>query len=204
LNAPGSDYVVVYDRATSSLPNLFKRWNLTLITNPAISGKVATESLPSGQHLFVQSLLPAAGTISARNVLADLTTVAELEPSQFVMTIQDPSNPQDTRFLHVLQGSDAGVAMVPAAYLQSTGGASFDGAVFGASAVYFPVNTITSFSGTTLTVPAGVHNVYVAGLTGGTSFGVAMQSGGGGTVVTITPGGSSVAADAAGLLSVKF
>jgi hypothetical protein len=203
LNSPGSDYVVVYDRATSSLPNLFKRWNLTLITNPAINGKVATETLPSGQHLFVQSLLPATGTITARNVLADLTTVAELEPSQFVMTIQDPSNPQDTRFLHVLQGSDAGVAMVPATYLQSTGGASFDGAVFGASAVYFPVSVTASFGGTTLSVPPGVHNVCVAGLTGGASYGVSTQSGGGGTVITITPGGSN-AADAAGLLSVKF
>jgi hypothetical protein len=152
----------------------------------------------------VQSLLPGNSTIAARNVLADLTTVAELEPSQFVMTIQDPSNPTDTRFLHVLQGSDAGVAMVPATYIQSTGGASFDGAVFGASAVYFPVSVTASFGGTTLTVPTGVHNVYVAGLGGGASYGVTTQSVAGGTAVIITPGGSSTAADAAGLLSVKF
>ncbi len=135
-----NDYIVVYDRATSQSTGLFKRWNLTLITNPVINGNVATEILPSGQQLFVQSLLPANGTITARYAAGDLTTVAELEPSQYVMTIQDPSNPTDTRFLHVLQGADAGAAMVPATYVQSTSGTPFDGAVFGSNAVYFPVS----------------------------------------------------------------
>ncbi len=199
-----NDYIVVYDRATSSVGNLFKRWNLTLITNPSINGKAATETLPSGQQLFVQSLLPASSTITARNVLADLTTVAELEPSQFVMTIQDPSNPADTRFLHVLQGADAGAAMVPATYVKSTSGTALDGAVFGSTAVYFTVNTTASFTGTTVSVPAGVHTVIVTGLTGGASFGTSVQAGSNGTTITITPGGASATADTAGLLKVTF
>ena len=194
-----NDYIVVYDRATSLNAGLFKRWNLTLITNPAINGKVATETLPSGQQLFVQSLLPASSTITARNVLADLTTVAELEPSQFVMTVQDPSNPSDTRFLHVLQGADKGVAMVPAAYVQSSSGTAFDGAVFGSMAVYFPVNAKASFTGTTLPAPAGVHTALVTGLAANTSYTVTVS----GNAISVTPGAGTTT-DAAGLLRLSF
>jgi hypothetical protein len=198
-----NDYIVTYDRATSQSTGLFKRWNLTLITNPVINGNVATETLPSGQQLFVQSLLPANGTITARYAAGDLTTVAELEPSQYVMTIQDPSNPTDTRFLHVLQGADAGAAMVPATYVQSTSGTQFDGAVFGSDAVYFPVIK-GSFTTTTLSTPAGVHTLKVAGLTPNATFTVSVQPSGSGNIVTITPASTGTTADNAGLLSLTF
>jgi hypothetical protein len=193
------DYVIVYDRATSSKGGLFKRWNLTLTTNPAINGTAARELLPSGQQLFVQSLLPAAGTIAARNVAGDLTTIAELEEARFVMTVQDPSNPSDTRFLHVLQGADAGVAMVPATYAQSTGGTAFDGAVFGGAAVWFPVNASNAPVATTLPVPAGVHSAMVTGLAANGSYSVSVA----GNAITISSGTGSVA-DAAGVLRLTF
>ena len=198
------DYIVVYDRATSQSAGLFKRWYLTLITNPVINGHVATETLPSGQKLFVQSLLPAAGTLTARNVVADLTTIAELEPAQYVMTIQDTSNPIDVRFLHLLQGADAGAAMVPAAYLQSTAGTPMDGAVFGGAAVYFPVSGVTPFAGTTVSAPAGVHTLVVTGLAPNASVGYSLQPNGGGNTVVITAGGSGATADSAGLLKLTF
>jgi hypothetical protein len=194
-----NDYIVVYDRATSSVGNLFKRWNLALIANPAINGHVAAETLPSGQQLFVQSLLPSNGAIAAVNGLSELTTVAELEPAQFIMTVQDPSNPVDTRFLDVLQGADAGAAMVPATYVQSTSGTPFDGAVFGSTAVYFPVNVVGSSVTTTLPAPAGVHTALVTGLARGGSYTVSI----GGNKIAITSGSGSTA-DAAGLLRLTF
>jgi Divergent InlB B-repeat domain len=194
-----NDYIIVYDRATSNKSGLFKRWNLTLITNPAIIGNVATETLPSGQQLFVQSLLPAGASITARNVVADLTTIAELENAQYVMTIQDPSNPTDTRFLHVLQGANAGAAMVPAARVQSTTGTAFDGAVFGSSVVYFPVSAGPSSVSSTLPAPAGIHTAWITGLTPNGSYAVSVAGG----AITIA-GGAGSTADAAGVLRLTF
>jgi hypothetical protein len=165
-----------------------------------INGHTATETLPSGQQLFAQSLLPADGTITARYAAGDLTTVAELEPSQYVMTIQDPSNPISTTFLHVLQGADAGVAMVPASHVQSTAGTAFDGAAFGSSAVYFPVSASGGFTGTTLAVPAGVHTALVTGLAANTGYGATVGSG----AIVITSGGSTATTDAAGVLRLTF
>ena len=43
------DYVVVYDRATSIHDGLFKTFNLSLATSPAIKGNVATETMGDGQ-----------------------------------------------------------------------------------------------------------------------------------------------------------
>ena len=194
-----NDYIVVYDRASSSKTGLFKRWNLTLTTNPAINGKAATEILPSGQQLFVQSLLPLNSTITARNVVSDLTTIAELEDAKFVMTIQDPSNPTDTRFLHVLQGADAGAAMLPAAYAQSISGTPFDGAVFGATAVWFPANAAASPVATTLPVPSGVHTAMVTGLATNGPYSVSIA----GNAISIAAGSGSTA-DAAGVLRLTF
>ena len=47
-----NDYIAVYDRATTLNSGLFKRFNLSIVTSPAISGNTATELLPSGQQLF--------------------------------------------------------------------------------------------------------------------------------------------------------
>ncbi len=198
-----SDYIVTYDRATTLNPGLFKRYNLTLVTNPVINGKVATETLASGQQLFVQTLLPANATVAARNVVADLTTIAELEPSKYVMTVEEKSNPADIRFLHVLQGANAGASMIPATHVSSNSGTLFDGAVFGANAVYFPVNA-GSFTGTSLPAPAGVHTVFVAGLTPNAAYSVSVQANGAANTVVVSPAGSGTTTDAAGLLRVAF
>ena len=196
-----NDYIVVYDRATSGHSGLFKRFHLSLAANPAISGNIATEVLPSGQQLFVQTLLPLNRTIAARNAASDLSPIAELEPTQYVMTVQDPSLPTDTRFLHVLEGADAGAAMVPAAYVQSAAGVGtpFDGAVFGATAVYFPVNA-GAVGAATLPAPAGVHTMLVTGLSPNVSYN-ATASGG---LVTIAPGAGGTLSDGAGVLRLTF
>jgi hypothetical protein len=105
----------------------------------------------------------------------------------------------DVRFLHVLQGADASIAMTPARYLQSTAGTAFDGAVFASTAVYFPRSAGIPFVGTSLPTPSGIHSIYVTGLTPGTPYAVSVGSG----TVTVTTGTGSVA-DSAGVLNVTF
>ena len=199
-----NDYIVVYDRATSLNAGLFKRFNLALATNPAINGNVATETLASGQQLFIQTLLPQNASITSVNGAAALSWVADLEPTQYLLTVQDPTLPTDTRFLHVLQGADAGASMAAATYLQSNGGTPFDGAVFGGTAVYFPVSASAIFGATTFPAPAGVHTLLVTGLAPNTAYGVGVQAQGAGNVVTVSPGGAGAIADAAGVLLVTF
>ena len=98
-----NDYIVVYDRATSISPGLFKRFNLSLVTNPVINGKVATETTPNGQHLFVQTLLPMNASESAVYAAGNLNPIAQLEPTQYVFTVEDATRPTDVRFLHILR-----------------------------------------------------------------------------------------------------
>ena len=101
-----NDYIVVYDRATSVHGGLFKRFNLSLVTSPAIAGLNATETMADGQQLFIHTLLPQNATITSREADTDLNPIADLEPTKYVMTVEDTGNPTDIRFLHVLQGAD--------------------------------------------------------------------------------------------------
>ena len=199
-----NDYIVVYDRATSVHPGLFKRFNLSLVANPAVNGNAATEALPSGQQLFIQTLLPLSPSLTSFNGAANLTVVADLEPTQFVYQVQDPTNPADTRFLHVLQGADQGVAMVPAVYRQSMAGTAFDGAEFGGNDVWFPVSGNGGFSSTTLPASAAVSTVLVTGLTPNGSYGVSAAPGSSGNLISITAGPGNATADAAGVLRITL
>jgi hypothetical protein len=199
-----NDYIVTYDRATSINPGLFKRYNLSMVTNPVISGNVATETLASGQQLFVQTLLPTNASESSVYGAGNLSSIAELEPTQYIFTDQDPTNPTDTRFLHVLQGADAGASMTPATYLQSTGGTAFDGAAFGTSVIYFPVSATAAFTGTTLPAPIGTTTMIVTGLTPGATYSTSVATAGTQSLVTISASNSGSNADSAGVLMLTF
>jgi len=164
-----------------------------------IGGNVATETTPNGQHLFVQTLLPMNASESAVYAAGNLNPIAQLEPTQYIFTVEDATHPTDVRFLHVLQGADPGVAMTPATYLQSTAGTAFDGAIFSNVAVYFPQSATAAFAGTTLPTPAGIHAVYVTGMTPGASYAVSVAGG----AVTVAAGSGS-SADSAGVLAVSF
>jgi hypothetical protein len=174
-----------------------------LVTSPVISGSTATETLPSGQQLFIQTLLPQSPSITSAFGAGNLNPVAQLEPTQYILTVEDPAKPADVHFLHVLQGTDPGAPMVAATYLQSAGGTAFDGALFGSNAVFFPVSG-GSFAGTTFTVPSTVHTLLVSGLSPNVSYGAAVQIGAGGTAITLTPGGPDTTADGAGLVRLIF
>jgi hypothetical protein len=207
-NLGGSDYVVVYDRAATKHSGLFKKFNLSLVNAPVTQVSngvtVATDTLNDGQQLFIQTLLPRNASATYFNGAAQLAPIAELEPTQFIYQVQDPANPATTRFLHVLQGADAGAAMAAAAYLQTSAGTAFDGAQFGSTEVWFPVSTATAFVGATFPAPAGVHSAMVTGLAPNTSYGFSVQSAGNGSTIVLSVGGSGAVTDAAGVLTVTF
>ncbi len=141
---------------------------------------------------------------SAVYAAGNLNPIAELEPTQYIFTDQDPTNPTDTRFLHVLQGADAGASMVPATYLQSTSGTAFDGAAFGTSVIYFPVSATAAFTGTTLPAPIGTTTMLVTGFMPGATYSTSVAMAGTQNLVTISPSNSGSKADSAGVLMLTF
>jgi hypothetical protein len=207
-NLAGSDYVVVYDRASTNHTGLFKKFNLSLVNAPVTQLNngvtVSTETMNDGQQLFIQTLLPQNAAATYFNGAAQLSPIAELEPTQFIYQVQDPTNPASVRFLHVLQGADPGAPMAAASYLQSASGTAFDGAQFGATEVWFPVSTATAFAGATLPVPAGVHTALITGLAPNTSYGMSVQAAGTGNTIGISLGGSTATTDAGGVLALTF
>jgi hypothetical protein len=207
-NLAGSDYVVVYDRAATKHSGLFKKFNMSLVNPPVTQNAngvtVTTETMNSGQQLFIQTLLPVNAAASYFNGAAQLAPIAELEPTRYIYQVQDPTSPATTRFLHVLQGADAGTGMAASTYLQSSAGTAFDGAQFGAAEVWFPVSSPTAFAGATLPAPTGVHTALITGLSPNTGYSVSVQSIAGGNTIVISPGGSTLTADAGGVLLVTF
>ncbi|MGO8698335.1 MAG: InlB B-repeat-containing protein [Limisphaerales bacterium] len=197
------DRIVVYDRATSQTTGLFKQFNLSFPTSPAINGHVITTTTPSGQKLYITSLLPAGATITPISIEGALTTVADLEPCQYRMVIQDDNNPADERFLHVLQGADVGVQPDDATLIRSTAGTSMDGVVVGNTAVLFMVDAAMPFNGTTYTVPANVSQHFITGCAPNGIYNVTSANTASGLAVTIAPATSGAQADAAGVLAVS-
>jgi hypothetical protein len=196
------DHVVVYDRATTKTASRFKRWNLTLLADPVISGHTATVTTAGGQRFTIQNLAPATATLTVSAAEA-FDSVADLEPTQYRLVVEDPSLPADVRFLHVLEMADKGVPVGVAEEVQSATGTPFQGAATAGSVVMFPVDPSVAFAGTSYVAPAGTTNQLVTGLTPGAGYTVTTQQGSSGTLVSVTPGGSSLA-DAAGVLVVTL
>ncbi|MGA2277068.1 MAG: chitobiase/beta-hexosaminidase C-terminal domain-containing protein [Terracidiphilus sp.] len=206
-----SDFIVTYDRATSADPGLFKRYNLSLVTNPSISGQTAVETMADGQKLYINTLLPEnasittsiAGIAQSNNPLTcpdgDFYCIqtAELEPTQYVMTVEDTSKPDDARFLHVLEGVDEGGTPLAVSSITSSSGTVFDGAVVGSTALMFihDDTQTAGFASTGYSEPSSVTTNYVAGLKPNAGYTVSKSGG----QVTITAGGTTVA-DNAGVL----
>ena len=199
-----NDYIVVYDRATSIHSGLFKNFNLNFATPPQINaaGNVATETMPDGQQLFVQALLPTNVQMSSIYSASILSSHAELDPMFYTMTDLDPTLPTDTRFLHVLQGANAGAQMVQAIYDPSVSGTAFDGAMFSNMAVFFPHTAGATIATTSFSVVLNVNPLLGTGLTPGASYGVSVQNLPFTKTITLTPGGTGYFADSAGLLKV--
>lgn len=201
----GGDDIVTYDRATSVHTGLFKRTSLNVINQPTIGtapggGPLIDETTPNGQHLYVQSLLPAGATATAVRADVNLSPIAWLEPTAWQVTLENPAKPADVRFLNVLQGRDGGVAATAATLVRSSMGTGFDGAAWGSTAAYFARDLAAAFTGTTLPVPAGVHTVLVTGLQPGATYTLTATAGQVTLVAGAAAGGTAVTADSAGLL----
>ena len=198
------DQIVVYDRATSAHAGLFKHFNLAVPAPPVAHGNVITTTTPRGQHLTLTALLPVNAQLTVVPIGNALNPIADLEPSTHRIILADPVNAADTRFLNVLQGTDAGVAPEVATAFASHQGNAMEGAWFGASAVLFQVDPYAAFTGSAYSVPAGVVNHFITGLSPGAHYQVTAQIVAGGVNVTLAPAAAGYAADPAGVLTLAF
>lgn len=193
------DWLVIYDRATTGKAGRFKRFNLQLPSQAIVNGNVATSATAKGQRLFLTSLLPAGGTITAKAQETD--GKAEGESMNARLSVEDPNAPADVRFLNVIQGADSNGVRTPATLISSGSGTPFEGITLANFAVLFPHDLVTaSFAGTTYCVPTAVDTHFLAGLTPGGSYNVTIVPVATGYKVSVTPGLGFVA-DKAGVLT---
>ncbi|KAG2432062.1 hypothetical protein HYH02_013130 [Chlamydomonas schloesseri] len=146
------DFIAVYDRATTGRPGKFKRFNLNTVQRPTLqpgtgpgTGRPAVlraANASSGQALTLTSLLPDPGVANVTVTPSPTwTLVAEMEPTQWLVQVEDATRPTDVRYLHVLQATDAGVSAASASLVNGAvaGGAagSYQGAAFDRYVVMF-------------------------------------------------------------------
>jgi hypothetical protein len=196
------DHVVVYDRVVSRQPDRFKRFWLNFENDPKIEGTLVTATTKGGQQLFVRTLLPEKATFGVKSdhPLWDgggkQTAVGE--PMAFRLMVEAP-NQQDVRFLHVLQGADAGAKAESAQVIRSTSGTAFEGAVVHDTAVLFPRDFAEPGATLGYEAPASVKLHVVTGLAAGKGYAVSVKAAGGRVAVTIQPEGANLA-DKGGVL----
>ncbi len=191
------DHLVVYDRAASKTEGRFKRFWLNLPAEATVAKNVSTMTTAAGQQLVVTTLLPADAEISAEpaETLEESGELALGEPMQFRLRVEAPGGPLETRFLHVLQGADAGIAADPVTLVESSAGTPFVGAVVAGTVVLFPVDAGVEVGELTYAVPTSTTRHLVTGLEPGGRYDVETQSANGDLSVTIRPGGAHHADD---------
>lgn len=202
------DHIVVYDRARSKSAGYFKRFFLNVPRDPVIAGNVARSSAMEGVdekgRIFVTSLLPAGAAIQWKTINdgqpAGGIDVATQRPSYEDMWsqifVEAPGAPQEARFLHLIEGADAGVATPAAAQLVTSGDGEFEGSAANATCVLFRKTPGSMPDGLSYAHPAGMTAHYITGLAPFAGYNVAQTS----TSVTVTGGGTQRFADGGGVL----
>lgn len=193
------DHIAVYDRLASKSTGKFKRWWLQLPAAPTITGNQALMRTIADQQLFVTSLLPADAALSSvpsADAHSEETTAGE-EPMRMRLKVEAPGNPQSVRFLHLLQGADAGVTADAATLVQS-GDGQYEGVIVHDTVVLFPVNLGSAPASITYDAPASVTRHIITGVAPG-SYDRQTELINGAIRVTIRPGGSTTV-DACGVL----
>lgn len=200
-----ADDIVVYDRAETGADGRFKRWWLQLAQPAVVTGTRAAAATAGGQQLFVQVLLPAGAVLQAVNAgdpVAD-PTVAQGEPMAVRLMTEAPGAPRSVRFLHVLQGADAGAAADPASLVRSLDGL-WEGAVISQTAVLFARDLGQAPPATLIyTSPLPVHVHLITGLAPLGAYTAAAVSAGAACTVTVTAGGARTA-DSGGVLRIDL
>jgi hypothetical protein len=194
------DRVVLLDRAASRSEGKKKQFHLTFVGEPVVDKLLTTVTTPRGQQLFVHTLLPAGARIGAGKA-ALYNRLSELEPTRYRMRVEDPAHPREVRFLHVLEGADAGQKPSAVETLRSSAGTAYVGAAVGSVAVMFKLDAGAVFERVTFRAPAAVSAQIVTGLVPGAVYEVKLKKGAGGVEVTVEPGGSQ-RADEAGAIVV--
>ncbi len=191
------DHIVVYDRAESKTEGRFKRFWLNLPAEATVAGNVSTMTTAGGQQLVVTTLLPTDAEIAAEpaETLEESGEVALGEPMRFRLRVEAPGGPRETRFLHVLQGADAGTAADPITLFESGPGTPFVGAMVAGTAVLFPVEVGVDVGELTYGAPAGTILHLVTGLVPGGGYDIETQAAGGDVTVSIRPGSTLIAND---------
>jgi len=199
------DHIVVFDRAGSRTADRFKRFWLNLPSDPSIDGNVAVATTEEGQQLFVTTLLPADAVVTGEpaEALEEEGEPANNDPMSYRLRVEAPGGPQQTNFLHLLQGADAGATADPAQVVQSEPGNSFVGAVFGETVVLFPADLDEPFERLDYLVPAGTVRHLITGLSPGGAFAVSSEATAGGLRVSVVPG-DGWRADDGGVLDLGF
>ena len=184
------DFVVVYDRAETKTDGRFKRFWLHFSGDPSIdaTSKVITVKTPKGQQLFVTALLPSGATI-ARDA-PTMVDAAHFEPMKF--RTKTETTAASARFLHVLQGADAGAPPATTTLVRSTSGPTFEGAMAAGTLVLFPKTLGALGAAMTYAQPTGTTATIVTGLEAGKSYDVTTSGGN----ITIAPGTKIKASDA--------
>ncbi|XSG76633.1 hypothetical protein ACP8Y2_06430 [Herpetosiphon llansteffanensis] len=193
------DAIVTYDRGSSQTANRFKRWWLQLPTPATINANRATMTTAGGQNLNITSLLPANATLTAVNTSDQQVenTAASDDPMTVRLRIDAPGNPQDVRFLQVLQATDSGVTPVNVSLIEATSG-NYVGAQIGSQLVLFPINIDQTFATIEYSTPSAANLHLITGLQPNTGYTVQRN----GNSVSISQGGAQTS-DSGGVLVIE-
>jgi hypothetical protein len=199
------DHIFVYDRAMSKTEGRFKRFWLNLTAEATPGGNRTTVTTPKGQQFAIATLLPADAEISVEpaEALEENREPAIGDPITHRLRVEAPGGPSSVRFLHVLQGADAGAELDQAVSIESSGATAFAGAAAGTTAVLFPVDLGVELEELTYRAPESAVLHLITGLTAGSGYDVETSAESGEISVTVRPGSAETAGDD-GVLVLKI
>jgi len=160
---------------------------------------VTTMTTASGQTLTTETVLPVGAQISVSPLVDEVSSPpANLEPMRYRLQVSAPEGMGTARFLHVLQGGDAGTTPQAVGGIDSAG---VQGVMVGTMAVVFPVELGAGVGG--YSYFASVPEHILTGLTPGAGYTVGFVPSADGLQVVVTPNGSFIA-DSGGVIYTVF
>jgi len=188
------DVIVVYDRASTRAENPVSRFWLNFPADALVTGQTTRMTTERGQTLTVETLLPENPQIVVAPLVDEVSsTPANNEMMRHRLMVESAT--PETRFLHVLQGTDAAVTPLISSLIESSSGTAYQGAQIGDTAVLFPVDALATFESLEFSTAAATS--YITGLTPNAGYNVTVN----GSAIRITPG-TQMKADAGGVLVV--
>jgi len=113
---------------------------------------------------------------------------ANYAPMKFRLRVESPNNPKDVRFLHVLQGADAGTSAIPVQLINGSKGTPVNGVVIDTTVILFSVTIDDTVSNIVYRVPSKVTRQIITGLQPNTGYHVNVLRAGDELQITVTPG----------------